>query len=193
MPIKRFDIIVSATWKSHGISRDGNIPWRISHHMAFFRDCTTFTDKPGMINCCIMGRRTYESLDKDVRPLPGRLNIVLTTRNPDDFRKSTDAPSDLLVCATLEDALHCASMGPYNVDRIFVIGGAGLFTYALAHSHCRRVFVTWVHEDVECDLSFPLMPKNFYCITSSGTKKSGSYKYQLCEYIRLRRDWNHIL
>ena len=57
------------------IGRDNDLPWRLPDDMAWFRRQTL--GKP-----CIMGRKTYDSLPPRFRPLPGRLNIVVT-RNVD--------------------------------------------------------------------------------------------------------------
>ena len=57
------------------IGRDNALPWRLPDDMRWFRAQTM--GKP-----CIMGRKTYDSLPDRFRPLPGRLNIVVT-RNHD--------------------------------------------------------------------------------------------------------------
>ena len=51
------------------IGSDGELPWRLSSDLKRFKAITT--GKP-----IIMGRKTWESLPR--RPLPGRLNIVVT-------------------------------------------------------------------------------------------------------------------
>ncbi|RVA32370.1 diacylglycerol kinase, partial [Mesorhizobium sp. M7A.F.Ca.US.001.01.1.1] len=50
------------------IGRDGGLPWRLSTDLKRFKADTM--GKP-----VIMGRKTYEGIG---RPLPGRLNIVVT-------------------------------------------------------------------------------------------------------------------
>src|SRR6185295_11979563 len=51
------------------IGKGGTLPWRLPEDMKWFREVTM--GKP-----CIMGRKTWESLPK--KPLPGRINIVVT-------------------------------------------------------------------------------------------------------------------
>ena len=53
------------------IGRDNDLPWRLPDDMRWFREKTM--GKP-----CVMGRKTYDSLPARFRPLPGRLNIVVT-------------------------------------------------------------------------------------------------------------------
>jgi len=50
--------------------------------MQYFKETTVKTKNPDKINAVIMGRKTWDSIPKKFRPLPGRLNFVLT-KNPD--------------------------------------------------------------------------------------------------------------
>jgi len=46
--------------------------------MAFFKGLTTGTRDPGAVNAVVMGRTTWESLPPKFKPLPGRLNVVVS-------------------------------------------------------------------------------------------------------------------
>ncbi len=61
--------LVVARARNGVIGRDGDLPWRLRSDLQRFKAVTV--GKP-----CIMGRKTWESLP--LKPLPGRLNIVLT-------------------------------------------------------------------------------------------------------------------
>ncbi len=61
--------LVAARARNGVIGRDGDLPWRLRGDLQRFKAVTM--GKP-----CLMGRTTWESLP--LRPLPGRLNIVLT-------------------------------------------------------------------------------------------------------------------
>ena len=53
------------------IGREGALPWHLPQDMAHFRQATA--------GCAvIMGRKTWDSLPPRFRPLPGRMNIVIT-------------------------------------------------------------------------------------------------------------------
>jgi dihydrofolate reductase len=86
-----------------------------------------------------MGRRTWQSLG---RPLPGRLNIVLT-RDP-EFRAD-----GAVVVHSLEAARRAAA----GSDRLMVIGGADLYRRCLPQAAV--VHLTEVDADVEGDTRFP--------------------------------------
>ena len=76
------------------IGRDNALPWRLPDDMRWFRAQTL--GKP-----CIMGRKTYDSLPDRFRPLPGRLNIVVTRNH------EYDAPGAVVV-HSVADALAAA-------------------------------------------------------------------------------------
>ena len=100
--MKRVSIVVAAT-PAGGIGKDGKLPWRLKGDMAFFKRITTACaaaaaavdspdaaasaaegaeivkgDAPCRRNAVIMGRKTWESIPAKFRPLPQRLNIVLS-------------------------------------------------------------------------------------------------------------------
>ena len=53
------------------IGKDGSMPWHLPEDLAHFKRTT--------LGCpVIMGRKTWDSLPPKFRPLPGRLNIVVT-------------------------------------------------------------------------------------------------------------------
>lgn len=117
------------------IGRDNDLPWRLPDDMRWFRERTM--GKP-----CIMGRKTYDSLPARFRPLPGRLNIVVT-RNP-----GYEAPG-ALVAHSIEDALPAAG----EVDEIIIVGGSALFKKLMPVVD--RLYLTRVHGVAEGDVYFP--------------------------------------
>jgi dihydrofolate reductase/thymidylate synthase len=46
--------------------------------MKYFKELTSRTADPGKQNAVIMGRKTWESIPAKFRPLPGRINVVLS-------------------------------------------------------------------------------------------------------------------
>ena len=104
--------IVVAYDKNRAIGRDGELPWagKLPHDMARFKELTKGAS-------VIMGRKTYESLPEQARPLPGRENIVLTL--------SQKAITGAVVARSLDEALKHASRTP------IIIGGESIFAQAL--------------------------------------------------------------
>jgi dihydrofolate reductase len=118
------------------IGRAGALPWRLGADLRRFRELTR--GKP-----VIMGRKTWESLPR--RPLPGRLNIVLT-RQPEYEAEGA------IVCADFAEALAIAreQAAEDGVEEVCVIGGADLF--ALAATRARRIYLTEVEGEPEGDV-----------------------------------------
>jgi dihydrofolate reductase len=80
-PRRVFQVVVAVT-RSWGIGKDGGMPWKLSGDLAYFKALTSRTADPAKRNAVIMGRKTWESIPHRHRPLPGRLNIVLTRGAP---------------------------------------------------------------------------------------------------------------
>ena len=84
-----FSIICALTRGTRGIGFKNRLPWgHIKEDMDHFSRMTTKTTKttePHKTNAVIMGRKTWESIPKQ---LPGRLNIVITSKTHDNKRKN---------------------------------------------------------------------------------------------------------
>ena len=126
------------------IGRDNQLPWRLRTDLRRFRTLTL--GKP-----VIMGRNTWESLTR--RPLPGRLNIVLS-------RDPTFEAEGAVICADFAEALEIAreQATEDGVDEVCVIGGAALF--ALALPRARRIYLTEVEGDPEGDVTMPALDES---------------------------------
>ena len=124
--------LVVARARNGVIGRDNQLPWRLPADLAYFKKVT-------MGHPIIMGRRTWESIG---RPLPGRLNIVVS-RN-----RAYDAPGATVV-GSLAEAWRAAG----DAAEACVIGGTSLFEEALPVAD--RIHLTEVEADVEGDTWFP--------------------------------------
>jgi dihydrofolate reductase len=132
------------------IGKDGGLPWHLRSDLKRFKEITQF--KP-----IIMGSTTWDSLPK--KPLPGRLNIVLTR----DVRMEAEGA---IICHSLFEALdiareHAADDG---ADEICVIGGANVYEQTLAKAD--RIYVSHVHANVEGDAHFPIIDPVIWQVTS---------------------------
>jgi dihydrofolate reductase len=130
--------LVVAMGDNRAIGKGGNLPWRLSSDMRYFRKVTM--GKP-----IVMGRLTYMSLP---RVLDGRLNIVLT-RNA-----AFEAPGAVMAY-NLEEALDVARREAKRTgaDEIMVIGGADVFGALLPQAG--RIYLTEVKAAPEADTWFP--------------------------------------
>lgn len=101
--------LIAAKSKNNIIGIDGRIPWKVPGEQLQFKSLT-------MGNVVIMGRNTYEEIGK---PLPGRLNIVVS-------RTKEFAGKDLLTASSLANAI--SMVGSRN---IFIAGGEQLYRAAM--------------------------------------------------------------
>lgn len=116
------------------IGRDGDLPWRISEDLRYFKRVTL--GKP-----VIMGRTTHESIGF---PLPGRLNLVLS-RRPDFEAKGCE------VFASVEGALTRARQE--NAEEVMVIGGEAVYRETLPLAN--RIYLTRVFGEIDGDVVYP--------------------------------------
>jgi len=117
------------------IGANNTLPWHLPEDLAHFKRHT--------LGCpVIMGRKTWDSLPPKFRPLPGRLNLVVT-RQPDWQAQGAQA------AASLQDALtHCS-----DAPDAWVIGGAQIYGQALPLAH--SVVVTEIDLQVPGDAFAP--------------------------------------
>uniref|UniRef100_B0T4Y7 Dihydrofolate reductase n=1 Tax=Caulobacter sp. (strain K31) TaxID=366602 RepID=B0T4Y7_CAUSK len=121
------------------IGRDNDLPWRLKSDLAIFKARTM--GKP-----VIMGRKTWDSLPR--KPLPGRMNIVLS-------QDGSFEPAQAVVCESFLEALQMAKEQATEdgVDEVCVIGGRAVFELALPRA--KRLYLTEVQAQVEGDVYFP--------------------------------------
>lgn len=142
--------LVVAIAKDGGMGKDGRLPWSIPDDLVFFNHLTKTTTVPGGVNAVIMGRHTWESLPR--RPLPSRVNIVISSSmNP--------SSQQVITVRSFKQAIEVAE-NITNIDTIFVIGGAKVYSEALLNPKCTECFVTYVKGDYDCDTYFPLQLLN---------------------------------
>ncbi|KAK6210299.1 dihydrofolate reductase [Colletotrichum tabaci] len=161
-------LIVAAT-RNMGIGAKGGLPWTgLRKEMAYFARVTKRLPPQAPSdarNAVIMGRKTWESIPPKFRPLKGRLNIVISRTHPVlDLSSSSSAAAtpDLdrepVKVGSLEQALtYLRGDGVAGrLGKVFVIGGAQIYGAALQLPEVKRVLLTKVLGEFECDAFFPL-------------------------------------
>ena len=115
------------------IGRDGVMPWHVPEDLQHFKEVTS--GKP-----VIMGRRTWESLPDTHKPLPGRVNIIVSRSVG-----AVEVRDGGIWVSSLDAALGVAhkAQEATNADA-WIIGGGTLYAEALTREdlpHYRRVHV----------------------------------------------------
>ena len=127
--------LVAAVARNGCIGKDGTLPWRIAEDMQRYRRIT-------MGKVVVMGRKTWESIPAKFRPLPGRINVVVT-RNPD-----YPVPDGVERAPSLE-----AALAAHAREEVIVNGGGEI--YARAMPRADALDITHVDRDVDGDTFFP--------------------------------------
>ena len=172
-----FSIVVAVDEK-FGIGRQGGLPWNLPGDLKHFKE-VTMQGGPRQ-NIVIMGRKTWESIPPKFRPLPGRINLVLT-RDPAIFFPNAIRALDL------EDALALTTKPPLKdtVGDIYVIGGGEVFNTAIRHPACQKLFITHVQQSYDCDRFFPAIPSAFKETARSQIFQEGGICFFFSTYNRV--------
>ncbi|WP_116812733.1 type 3 dihydrofolate reductase [Steroidobacter cummioxidans] len=117
----------------NGVIGSGNqLPWRLPDDLKRFKALSL--GKP-----IVMGRKTFDSIG---RPLPGRLNVVIS-RQP-----GLEIPGCTVV-TSIEEAIAAAQPAP----EIVIVGGADIYRQVLPQ--VQVIHLTRVHASVDGDVVFP--------------------------------------
>jgi dihydrofolate reductase/thymidylate synthase len=141
--------IVVAVAPDGGIGKDNQLPWRIPGDLKYFKHVTSLTADPTKTNAVIMGRNTWNSLPEQLRPLPNRVNVVLS-RNPGTcFDQAYTATSLASALSMLDSAAFD------SVENVFVIGGSSVYAEAVSSPLCTEMHITRILQPFVCDTFFP--------------------------------------
>ncbi|NYS30513.1 MULTISPECIES: type 3 dihydrofolate reductase [unclassified Pantoea] len=123
--------LIAALATDRIIGMENAMPWDLPADLAWFKRNTL--KKP-----VIMGRLTFESIG---RPLPGRLNIVVSSKPG-----TTDGVTWV---TSLDEAIQAAG----DAEEIMVIGGGRVYEQMLKRAD--RLYLTHIDAEVEGDTQFP--------------------------------------
>jgi dihydrofolate reductase len=131
-------VLVAAVAENGVIGREGDMPWHYPADLAHFKETT-------MGAPVIMGRKTYESIVAGLGgPLPGRLNVVLSTRD-------LGLPDGAVHAPDVETALALAD--EEGAETAYVVGGATVYEQFLPRAE--GMVLTEVPASPEGDTHFP--------------------------------------
>lgn len=159
--------LIVAAARNGVIGRDGDMPWRLSSDLKRFKSIT-------MGQPIIMGRKTWESIG---RPLPGRLNIVVTRQA--DY----DAP-DARVVPSLDEAIEAGRKAAGSGD-VFIVGGGEIYKEAIGLAD--SLHVTHVEVQVEGDAYFPLIADAEWQVVHEEAVPAGEKDDYPTRYVIYRR------
>jgi dihydrofolate reductase len=129
-------IIIAAMSENRVIGKDNALPWSIKEDMKHFRDLTRGWP-------CVMGRKTWESLPK--RPLPGRLNIIVSG----SMGAGSADGTDVKIFSILASAIAFCE----DYEKIFICGGGSIYREAI--NLANRIELTLIRQNYQGDVFFP--------------------------------------
>lgn len=157
-------VMIAGYTRNRVLGSGGMIPWVCRDDLRYFRTAT-------MGHAIIMGRRTWESLGG--KPLPGRLNIVLSSR-PSEAPWSLEDPTSTTQCVHVqswEEALQVPGQSPQFCmqhqarPKIFVIGGGQLYKETLPL--CKTLLLTEFDITVAGDTFFPHLSPDTWSLSTA--------------------------
>lgn len=142
--------LIAALGENRVIGVDNSMPWHLPGDFKYFK--ATTLGKP-----IIMGRKTWDSLG---RPLPGRLNLVVS-------RQTDLALEGVEVFPSLDAAVERAEAWALEqgVDELMLIGGAQLYAQGLEQAD--RLYLTRVALSPEGDAWFPQFDAGQWTLVSN--------------------------
>ncbi len=167
-------VIIVAKDIQNGIGKGNDLPWHLPADMRFFKETT-------IGHIVLMGRKNYESIPERFRPLPNRLNIILT-------RDLSYVAEECLVLHSINDVLKWKASQEGENRTLFVIGGGEIFNQFLAANLVDEMFITHVETNVEADVFFPEINDAEWhkeIVLTHGIDEKNSYPFTIWKYTRL--------
>ena len=130
------------------IGANGDLPWHLPADLQHFKEITS----GGTI---VMGRKTWESIG---RPLPNRLNIVIT-------RQTNYKASGATVVSSIDEGIKVSKN-----NRTYIIGGGEIYRVALPLA--TKLHITQIHTTIEGDTYFPEIDESNWKLTESINRPS---------------------
>lgn len=161
--------IIVAMSNNRAIGKDNKLLWHLPEDLKYFKRVTM--GKP-----IIMGRKTFDSIG---RPLPGRLNIVVT-------RQSDWQHENVKVVDSIDEAMIVADAQAFidGIDEVMLLGGAELYKAALEKAD--KLYLTRVDAEIEGDAFFPEIGPEWQEVDreSFSSSENNPYDYAFCTLVK---------
>ena len=155
--------LIVAAAENNVIGKNNELVWNLPNDTKFFKNTTWGFP-------IIMGRKTFDTFRK---PLPGRTNIVVTTKAGWEAEGASTATD-------IKDGLVKA--GATNSKQVFIIGGGEIYKQSMDIAD--SIYLTRVHAAPDGDTFFPVIDKSKWQLTSNedfspDEKHAYAYSFQL--------------
>ena len=149
---------------NRGIGVKGRLPWYLPKDLKHFSQVTSSVRNPQKRNAVIMGKLTWLSIPKKLRPLPKRLNVIISTSLSKETCDANEKANsdDYIICRSFHEAIQTILKNhSEEIETIYAIGGSQVFRESLTYpdGFLDRIYLTRVFDNVECDVF--MEPANF--------------------------------
>lgn len=127
-----FSILVAMD-ENRIIGKNNTLPWHLSNDLKNVKALTTS-------NIIVLGRKNFESIGK---PLPNRLNVVLTR----------DLNVSIPGCVVMHSVDEVVTAFQHDTREVFIFGGAEI--YKQFFPFVSKMYITFIHHSFEGDTYFP--------------------------------------
>lgn len=128
--------IIACLLPNFGIGFKGMLPWRLSKEMKYFKQVTTLTFGNNKQNVVIMGRKTWDSIPPRFKPLPNRINVVISRSFTNEL--VFDNELNCYKINSIDLSIKEIEKKINNIERIYLIGGGEIY------NTCFNIIDNWL-------------------------------------------------
>lgn len=164
--------LVVAVASNGVIGKDNQLVWHLRDDMKFFKDLTT-----GHI--ILTGRKNYESIPEKFRPLPNRLNCIMT-RN-ENYQAAG--------CELFSDLTKWIEAFQNDERELFIIGGGEIYRQSLEQDLVDVMYITHVNAEPQGDTFFPVFNEsdwNAEVLAVQNQDERNEFDFKIVKYTRIR-------
>ena len=153
------------------IGLNGKMPWHLPEDLAHFKKTT-------LGHPVIMGRKTWDSLPPKFRPLPGRMNVIISS---DEKTRNNLKENGTLPAQNLREALLICEQAHHA--EVWVIGGAQIYAQAQPLAH--RAVITHIDAEYAGDAFAPELGAGWAEAARSALTSSQGVRLDFVDYRRI--------
>jgi dihydrofolate reductase len=165
----KMSIVVAASDDSV-IGKNNGLPWHLPKDIEFLKKVTYG-------HHVLMGRKSYECIPEQFRPLKGRVNIVIT-------RQSNFKPEGCKIVSSPEEGIQFAKDN--GEEELMILGGGEIYKQLMDKTD--KIYLTRVHHTFsDADTFFPELDDNKWKQMSIETHQADSKHQYDFDFVVLER------
>jgi len=163
-------IIIAAVAENNAIGKDNNLIWKLPNDMKFFKEKTSG-------HVVITGRKNYQSIPEKFRPLPNRVNLLITRNEDHGF--------GIPAFSSIKKAVMFAHNECSDDKDIYIIGGGEIYNQSLGLAD--EMFITKVKGSFDADVFFPVIDESVWnteVIQTQEVDDKHLYAFEILHYTK---------